>query len=85
MNKRLLLVALACFFVSGCAFVNIPLYVTPQPLQEKVLEGEGKTKDPAGRCIGVPVRNGKGQGVDLQRRGSSALTVERGAPKSREG
>ncbi|MBP9021517.1 MAG: signal peptide peptidase SppA [Syntrophobacterales bacterium] len=44
MNKRLLLVALAVFFVSGCAFVNIPLYVTPQPLQEKVLEGEGKTK-----------------------------------------
>jgi protease-4 len=37
-------VGLMFVFLSGCAFVNVPLYTSAQPLQEKVIEGEGKTK-----------------------------------------
>jgi len=38
------LIPLLVVFLSGCAFVNVPLYTSAQPLQEKVLEGGGKTK-----------------------------------------
>lgn len=45
MNRRILLLAgFFIFFFSGCAFVSIPIHTTAQPLQENVLEGEGKTK-----------------------------------------
>lgn len=31
-------------FFSGCAFVNVPLMPTMQPLEEQVIEGEGRSK-----------------------------------------
>ncbi len=38
------LIGLLYVCLSGCAFVNIPLYTTAQPLHEKVIEGEGRPK-----------------------------------------
>lgn len=38
------LISLLAVFLSGCAFINVPLYTPVQPLQERVLEGEGKAK-----------------------------------------
>ena len=32
------------FFLSGCAYVEVPIFPPVQPLQEKVLEGEGTAK-----------------------------------------
>ena len=43
-NVALLLAGLAALILSGCAFVNVPLYTPAQPLREKVIEGEGRTK-----------------------------------------
>lgn len=40
----LLFAGLAALILSGCAFVNVPLYTPAQPLREKVIEGEGRTK-----------------------------------------
>ncbi len=40
----LLLAGLMMVFLSGCAFVSVPLFTPAQPLQEKVLEGEGSAK-----------------------------------------
>jgi protease-4 len=39
-----LFACLLAFLLSGCAFVSIPLHTGTQPLQEQVLEGDGKTK-----------------------------------------
>jgi protease-4 len=45
MKKHGLLVAgFVALLVSGCAFVNVSLYTPAQPLREKVIEGEGRTK-----------------------------------------
>jgi protease-4 len=37
-------IGLMFLIVTGCAFIRIPLFPTVQPLQEQVLEGEGKAK-----------------------------------------
>jgi len=44
--KKLAFCCIGLLFVclSGCAFVNVPLYSPAQPLQERLVEGEGKTK-----------------------------------------
>jgi protease IV len=45
MKKHVFLLAgLIIVLLSGCAFVNVPLYTPAQPLREKVIEGEGRTK-----------------------------------------
>jgi len=45
MRKLFLLIAgAAALIFTGCAFVNVPLYTPAQPLREKVVEGEGRTK-----------------------------------------
>ena len=46
MNRLSSLVLLLLFsgFMNGCAFVNVPLLAPPRPLDEQVLEGEGKKK-----------------------------------------
>ncbi len=36
--------ALLVVILGGCAFVNVPLVTQPMPLEEKVLEGEGRGK-----------------------------------------
>ncbi|MEN6319393.1 MAG: signal peptide peptidase SppA [Syntrophaceae bacterium] len=41
---RMLCVLLTAFFFTGCAYVNVPLMPTPQPLQEQVIEGKGTAK-----------------------------------------
>ena len=41
---RMLCVILTAVFFTGCAYVNIPLITTPQPLQEQVIEGKGTAK-----------------------------------------
>jgi len=40
----LLITGLIGLLLSGCAFVNIPLYTPAEPLREKVIEGEGRAK-----------------------------------------
>jgi len=37
-------ICLVFLIVTGCAFIRIPFFPTVQPLQEQVLEGEGKAK-----------------------------------------
>ncbi|HLO25845.1 MAG TPA: signal peptide peptidase SppA [Geobacteraceae bacterium] len=46
MNRMSGLVLLLLFsgLMNGCAFVNVPLLAPPRPLDEQVLEGEGKKK-----------------------------------------
>lgn len=46
MNRMSGLVLLVLFsgLMNGCAFVNVPLLAPPRPLDEQVLEGEGKKK-----------------------------------------
>ena len=39
-----LVLVLFISFLSGCAFVNVPLMPPPSPLEEQVLEGEGSKK-----------------------------------------
>lgn len=41
---RMLCVMLTAFFFTGCAYVNVPLMPTPQPLREQVIEGKGAAK-----------------------------------------
>ena len=36
--------ALLILILAGCAFVNVPLISRPQPLEEKVVDGEGEDK-----------------------------------------
>jgi len=43
-KQSLFLAGLIAVLLSGCAFVNVPLYTPAQPLREKVIEGEGRTK-----------------------------------------
>jgi protease-4 len=40
----LVLVGIIIVLLNGCAFVQVPLLSTPQPLQEKVVEGKGGKK-----------------------------------------
>ena len=42
--RILILFVLVAIFLSGCAIVNVPLFTPTQPLQERVLEGEGNRK-----------------------------------------
>jgi protease-4 len=42
--KRLKLIVLITIFLSGCAFVKMPLVPSSQPLREEVVDGEGKKK-----------------------------------------
>lgn len=42
-SKRFIIV-LVSIFITGCAYINIPLFRPTEPLQEKVLEGEGTSK-----------------------------------------
>jgi protease-4 len=42
--KYLWSIFLAFIFLSGCAFVKIPLYPSLQPLEETVIQGEGQNK-----------------------------------------
>jgi protease-4 len=42
-SSRLLLIAIAAVLLNGCT-VNVPLFSTPKPLEEKVLEGRGTKK-----------------------------------------
>lgn len=46
MNRmsRLVLLILFSGLMNGCAFVNVPLLAPPKPLDEQVLEGEGRKK-----------------------------------------
>jgi protease-4 len=37
-------ICLVFFIITGCAIIQIPLFPSMQPLQEKVLEGEGEAK-----------------------------------------
>ena len=39
-----LFIVLALSFLSGCAYVQVPLFPPIQPLQEKVIEGDGTAK-----------------------------------------
>lgn len=41
---RLLLLVVVSGLINGCAFVNVPLLSTAKPLEEQVLEGEGRKK-----------------------------------------
>jgi len=45
-NYRLiyLLLLLSLIPLSGCAFVNVPIFASPTPFKEQVLEGEGRKK-----------------------------------------
>lgn len=43
-KHRFLWLCLAVLFLGGCAFVKVPLFQPVQPLEEKVLEGEGVAK-----------------------------------------
>ncbi len=45
MNLRTMFICLlAVCTIQGCAFISIPLSQRTQPLEEKVLEGEGRDK-----------------------------------------
>jgi protease-4 len=46
MNSRSIrgIIVLASIFITGCAFINVPLFGKIEPLQETVLEGEGTAK-----------------------------------------
>lgn len=39
-----ILLLLSLLPLSGCAFVNVPIFAPPSPFEEQVLEGEGKKK-----------------------------------------
>src|SRR4051794_26398872 len=39
-----LMMLMMLLLLPGCAFVNIPLFSTPSPFEEQVLEGEGSKK-----------------------------------------
>ena len=41
---RYFLLVIGLLALNGCAFVNIPLYTSTQPLEEKILEGDGRAK-----------------------------------------
>jgi protease-4 len=44
MNHMKWLICLLCIIHAGCAVVKIPLFPPTQPLQEQVIEGQGKAK-----------------------------------------
>lgn len=44
MKTRLCLAMFALLLLNGCAFLNVELVPQTQPLQEKVVEGEGRSK-----------------------------------------
>jgi protease-4 len=40
----MLFMILVAVFFTGCAYINVPLVPTPQPLQEQLIEGKGTAK-----------------------------------------
>lgn len=43
-NIRALVICLILLLCHGCAFINVPMLQSTQPLEEKTLEGKGKNK-----------------------------------------
>jgi protease IV len=70
------------FLLSGCAFVNIPLFHGPAPYEERVIEGQGRAKllliDIAG------VISEKGQSGALQESPSLVADVKEALQKAEE-
>lgn len=55
--------AILLLLLNGCAFVNVPLLAPPRPLEEKVVEGEGRKKILLLDISGVVSEREKGGGL----------------------
>jgi len=56
-------IGLMFLIVTGCAFIRVPLFPPMQPLQEKVLDGEGEAKILLVDISGIISEKGESKGL----------------------